>query len=83
MSSHPAGLRYNQLLKRLRDFGVIEVENRGKGSERYLARPTTPGTTKGPSHTIRCHGEGDTIKAGTIRACLRRLQTDPKEFWDI
>jgi len=82
MSKPPAELRYNQFLKQLKAFGVIEIENRGKGSEKYLVRPTTPGTTKGPSYTIRCHGKGDKVKAGTMRACLRRLQIDPKEFWE-
>ena len=81
MINPPATLRYNQFLKHLKPFGVVEVENRGKGSEKYLVRPNIPGTTQGPSYTIRCHGSGDTLKAGTMRACLRRLQIDPKEFW--
>ena len=81
MPSPPAELRYNQFLNRLKNFGVIEVKDRGKGSEKYLVRPIMPGTTKGPSYTIRCHGRGDRIKAGAIRACLRRLNIDPKDFW--
>lgn len=78
----PKCLHYGEFLKRLKDFGVIEILSRGKGSERYLIRPTIPGTTKGPSYTIRCHGKGDTVKAGTMAACLRRLQITPEEFWD-
>lgn len=81
MSRPPAELRYNEFYKRLKHFGVIEIENRGKGSEKYLVRPTVSGTTKGPSCTIRCHGRGDNLKAGAMRACLRRLQIDPKKFW--
>ena len=81
MSSPPAELKYRQFLKRLKDFGVVEVENRGKGSEKYLIHPINPGSLQGPSYTIRCHGKGDILKPGTIRACLRRLQIDPKEFW--
>ncbi|MEA1935833.1 MAG: type II toxin-antitoxin system HicA family toxin [Thermodesulfobacteriota bacterium] len=81
MSPLPGDLRYNQFFKRLRKFGVIEVKNRGKGSEKYLVRPNEPGTTKGPSYTVRCHGKGDTVKIGAIRACLRRLRIDPKDFW--
>ncbi len=78
----PKTLRYGEFISRLRDFGVIELSGRGKGSERYLIRPTITGTTKGPSYTIRCHGSGDTVKKiGTMSACLRRLQIDPKEFW--
>jgi hypothetical protein len=77
----PKSLRYSEFLKRLRDFDVVESPNRGKGSERYLVRPTIPGTMKGPSYTIKCHGNGDTVKAGTMGACLRRLGIDPKDFW--
>ena len=61
----PKILRYGEFISRLRDFGVIELPGRGKGSERYLIRPTVTGTTKGPSYTIRCHGSGDTVKIGT------------------
>ena len=77
----PKILRYGEFISRLRDFGVIELPGRGKGSERYLIRPSITGTTKGPSYTIRCHGSGDTVKIGAMSACLRRLQIDPKEFW--
>jgi len=77
----PKILRYGEFISRLRDFGVIELPGRGKGSERYLIRPSITGTTKGPSYTIHCHGSGDTVKIGTMSACLRRLQIDPKEFW--
>jgi hypothetical protein len=81
MSSPPSSLRYHELLRRLKRFGVVEVSGRGKGSEQYLVRPTVPGTTKGPSTTVRCHGSGDEVKIGAIRACLRRLDINPDEFW--
>jgi hypothetical protein len=77
----PKSLRYSEFLQRLRDFGVVEKKGRGKGSERYLVRPTIPGTIKGPSYTIRCHGTGDTVKSGTMTACLRRLQISEEDFW--
>jgi hypothetical protein len=77
----PKSLSYGEFISRLKKFGVIELPQRGKGSERFLVRPNTPGTTKGPSYTIRCHGKGDTVKTGTMTACLRRLQIDPAEFW--
>jgi len=81
MTNPPGDISYRKFLKRLKDFDVIEIKNRGKGSERYLVKPIVPGTTQGPSCTIRCHGKGDSIKPGTARACLRRLQIDPDEFW--
>ena len=78
----PKVLSYGEFISRLKEYGVIELPQRGKGSERYLVRPVIPGTTKGPSYTIRCHGKGDTVKPGTMAACLRRLQIDQKDFWD-
>ena len=77
----PKRLQYHEFLTRLKNFGVIEIPNKGKGSERYLVRPSIPGTTKGPSYTIRCHGKGDTVKSGTMKACLRRLQISQEDFW--
>ena len=77
----PKSLKYHEFLSRLRDFGVIEIPRRGKGSERYLVRPAVPGETKGPFCTVKCHGSGDTVAFGTIAACLRRLQIDAKDFW--
>ncbi len=77
----PKALSYGELISRLKKFGVIELPQRGKGSERYLVKPIIPGTTKGQSYTIRCHGKSDTVKLGTLTACLRRLQIDQKDFW--
>jgi len=82
MPNPPGSLKYRELIRRLSKFGVVESTKRGKGSERYLVRPIIPGTTKGPSATIRCHGSGDEIKIGAITACLRRLNIDPKDFWE-
>ena len=82
MPNPPRPLKYHQLLRQLRKFGVIEFTKRGKGSERYFVRPLVPGTTKGPSTTVGCHGSGDEIKIGTIAACLRRLNIKPEDFWE-
>jgi len=43
----PKILRYGEFISRLQDFGVIELPGRGKGSERYLIRPTIPERQKG------------------------------------
>lgn len=77
----PGEMKYNDFFRRLRDFDVVEDPKRGKGSERCLVRPNEPGTLKGPFYTLRCHGGGDTLRPGTMAACLRRLQIEPKEFW--
>ena len=31
--------------------------------------------------TVKCHGEGNEIGTGALRAALRRLQIDPKDFF--
>ncbi len=81
MTAPPGEMKYREFLKRLKNFGVVEISGRGKGSEKYLVRPSVPGTAKGPSCTVRCHGRGDSLKPGAIRACLRRLRIEPKDFW--
>jgi len=81
MPNPPGSLKYHELIRRLKKFGVEEHTKRGKGSERYLVRPIVPGSTRGPSTTIHCHGSGDEIKIGSITACLRRLAISPEEFW--
>lgn len=80
--SHEANLTYRQLLKRLRRYGVIAMdEKRGRGSERILVLPDSPGSDKGPQYPIKYHGEGTPLGKGTIRAVLRRFGIDPKGFW--
>jgi len=75
-------LRYRELLKKLKKFGVIELHSkRGKGSERILLRPIKKGSNKGPTYPIKYHGEGTELGLGTIRACLNRLNIAEKEFW--
>lgn len=74
-------MKYRDAIARLRQFGVVEYASRGKGSERLLVRETTPGSGQGPQYTIKCHGEGKEVATGTLRAALRRLGVDPKDFF--
>jgi hypothetical protein len=73
-------VKYRELVARLRAYGVREYPARGKGSERLLVRETVPGSKQGPQYTIKCHGEGRDVATGTLRAVLRRLGIDPKDF---
>lgn len=74
-------MKYREALKRLREsFGVAEYT--GKGSERIWIRETEKGSGKGPQATLKCHGEGQDVKAGSLRAALRRLGISPKDFFD-
>ena len=76
-------LRYRDLVRRLREFGVVEDVRRGKGSEALLIKPVAPGSKNGPRTTVRHHSEHDTIPVGTISAALRRLELDPDDFWNF
>jgi hypothetical protein len=77
-------LKYRDLHKRLKLFGVIEIKCRGAGSERLLKRIVDGVELSTPT---RCHGEGDQKPKGVIGAIRRRLKLDPgngvtdKEFY--
>jgi hypothetical protein len=75
-------VKYRDALQRARRFGVVEDARRGKGSERLWIRETEPGSRKGARVSMTCHGEGTEIATGTLRAALRRLDIDPKDFFD-
>jgi hypothetical protein len=74
-------VKYREALVRLQRFGVREDPRRGKGSERLWIRETEPGSGKGPRATVKCHGEGNDIGTGALRAALRRLGIDPKDLF--
>lgn len=44
---------------------------------------TIPGArAEAHAPTVKCHGEGEDIAVGTLRAALRRLGIHPKDFFD-
>jgi len=75
-------VKYRDVVARLKKFGVAEYVARGKGSERLLVRESEPGSGKGPQYALKCHGAGKEVANGTLRALLRRLNIDPKEFFE-
>lgn len=79
----PHALKHRELISRLKDFGVIEVKNRGKGSERVfiLKSGLTDDKYTGPQIPIKCHGEGTEHSVRVIDAVLRRFAIDPVTFW--
>jgi hypothetical protein len=77
----PRSLTLSDLLKRLMSHGVIEKRNRGKGSEIILLKPTEPGSTQGPQHTVKDHGPGPRMGKGLVSSILRRFEIDPDDFW--
>ena len=78
----PRPLKYRELRKKLKEFCVIEDPHcRGKGSERVLIKPRSPGEMKGPQYTVKHHGEGCEISKPVIVALLRRFGIRPGDFW--
>jgi hypothetical protein len=73
-------LRYAELRRRLKRFGVSELPYRGKGSERLFVR-RDPVTGQGPKYSVACHGEHTPIGVGAILTCLRRFAITPDQFW--
>jgi hypothetical protein len=69
-------LKYRDLLKRLKLFGVIEDRNRGKRSERLLIR-----IVEGRKHstTTKCHSDSDQKPKAVIKSIRRRLKLTPQD----
>jgi hypothetical protein len=65
-------IKYRDLLRLVRKFGVYEDKKRAKGSERLWIR-TNPDGTKS-SIPVTCHGENYVIGVGLVRAIRRRFQ---------
>lgn len=74
-------LSYRELVKRLRKYDSdFKIDpGRGKGSERWLYHPDIAGNAK--SYPIKCHGEGMTMKKGSMKAIIRRFNL-PKDIFD-
>jgi hypothetical protein len=75
-------LKLRELLKRLKKYGIVTLENRGKGSEIILLKPNEPGSNKGPQYPLKNHGMGTEIAIPVIKAILRRFSIEESEFWD-
>ena len=73
--------KLKEFLSRLKQYGIISLTRRGKGSERILVKPQEPGSRKGPQYPIKNHGAGTEISVAVIKAALRRFEIDEKEFW--
>lgn len=67
-------LKYRQMLKAVRRYGINEDKSRGKGSHRMLIGVVAGSIRKFP---IVCHNEGDELAAAYIRAIRRRFDLTP------
>jgi len=76
-------LKAKDLIKLLKKYGVVQMpRKRGKGSERILLKPDSPGSPKGPQIPIKYHGSSTEIYIPVILSILRRFDIDPSDFWD-
>jgi len=79
---NPSGdkpLKYREIKKKLKRFGVIEDKKRGKGSERMLYHPNING--KPEWYPVKCHGEGDELSKHLVRAVRQRFNIKVEEFY--
>jgi hypothetical protein len=81
--SNKRPLKLRELLKRLKPYGIVTMAKRGKGSERILLQPESPGSKRGPQYPIKDHGQGTEIKLPVIDNILRRFHIDPSDFWKM
>lgn len=78
----PHPLKHRELLKKLKNFGVIEISTKGKGSERMLILKSGMGSKyQGPQIPIKFHGEGTEHSKRVIDSVLRRFDIKPENFW--
>jgi hypothetical protein len=81
MSKHPFPLR--KLVSELREYGIVPLSKRGKGSEIILLKPESPGSKKGPMFPVKNHGPSTEISIPVVDAILRRFGIDAKNFWGV
>jgi predicted RNA binding protein YcfA (HicA-like mRNA interferase family) len=67
-------MRYREVARRLAEMGCVEIPRTGGGSHRKWHNPATNRSTVVPDHGSR------DLKLGTVRAVLRQLGVDWREF---
>jgi len=72
-------LKYSELVKKLKNFGVIPIPGRGKGSNRGFYHPNIMG--KPTWFFVKCHGEGTELSKPVVSAARRRFNIKSEEFY--
>lgn len=75
---HP--VRYRDLLRCLKEFGVTEAVRKGKGSKRMLFKADVEGQKQ--SHPIHPHNNNDEVHTHIVKTVLRRFKIPEKAFWE-
>ena len=65
--------KYRELIKVLKEYGIIVLAKRGKGSERMLYRESTR-----DNYPIKYRSDNYTYSVGMIQAIQRRFQLPDK-----
>ena len=69
-------MRHDELIRRLKKFGIVEFVKRGKGSERMLYQESTR-----RNYPIKYHGKQTEYSKGVIKNIMRRFDL-PNNFLD-
>jgi hypothetical protein len=67
-------MRHDELLKRLKRYGIIEMKHRAKGSERMLYQESTRN-----NYPIKYHGKNTEYSIAVLKNIKRKFDL-PKEF---
>lgn len=70
-------IRYRELLRLVRKYGIYEDKRRAKGSERLWVKEYPDGSKK--SVPVTCHSENYVIGTGLIKAIRRRFSLTEKD----
>lgn len=80
MANNRRRMKYRELVRRLRKYGVYVDAKRGKGSHRMLCKDHDDGRL---SHTpITCHKESQEYPPSVILAILYTFSIPVEEFWN-
>ncbi len=74
-------LRYRELLRKLRVFGVDEKDSPSGGSKRMLYKENVEGRKR--SYPIDTHSEHHEFGLPIINPILRHFKIHPDEFWKV
>jgi predicted RNA binding protein YcfA (HicA-like mRNA interferase family) len=67
-------MKYREIVKRLKPYGIVVIEKRGKGSHRMLYQPSTR-----LNFPIKYHGNNEDYGEGYISALKRKFNL-PDDF---
>ena len=67
-------MRHDELINRLKKYGIVELKKRGKGSERMLYQASTK-----RNYPIKCHGKSTEYSVAVLKNIMRKFDL-PEDF---